>query len=96
MSGFFRGLLRRRIHAVQITFQSVDMPVPELTKGREPFVDLFQLLGFYTVQTPLRVYRGLDEAGISQHPEVLGDRGLRHRELTLNFTDGTLRCGQQA
>ena len=68
MSGFFRGLLRRRIHAVQITFQSVDMPVPELTKRREPFVDLFQLVGLYTVQTPLRVYRGLDEAGISQHP----------------------------
>jgi hypothetical protein len=84
------------IHAVEVAFESVYVRGPEAAELREPGIDFTKRAGLEAVETALRVHRGFDEAGITQDTEVLGDGGLGHAELTLDFSYGLLGGGQEA
>ena len=84
------------MHAVEMTFERVDVRRPQSAKRRQPGVDLLKRLRFQAIQTPLRVDGGFDEAGLAQHPEMLRHRRLRHPKLTLDLPDRLFRGDQQA
>jgi hypothetical protein len=64
------------IHAVEVTFESVYMRAPEPAEGSQPGIDLLKGLGSDPVETALGIHRAFHETGISQHAQVLGNRGL--------------------
>jgi hypothetical protein len=59
------------IHAVEIAFESVYVSGPEPPELRQPRIDLLKWFRFQSVETALRVHRGFDETGLSQHSQVL-------------------------
>ena len=71
----------------------VDRPVP--TERSEPGIHLHEWFGADPVKTPLCISARLHEASLSQHPKVLGDRGLRHSQPLFDVTHGELRGGEQ-
>lgn len=77
----------KTIHALEVAFESIDVRGPEPAELSEPVVHLFQWFGFQTIKTALCVYRGLYEACIAQHSQMLGNRRLRHTKLTLDLSN---------
>ena len=77
-------------HAVEVTFEGIDVRRPEVAERSQPGIDLLERLGIQAVETALRIDRGLDEAGLAQHAQVLGDGGLRHAEAALDLAHGLL------
>ena len=63
--------MRRLIHAVEVAFESVQMSGPESAELSQPCIYLLKWFGFQPVKTALRVHRGFDEPGITQHSQVL-------------------------
>ncbi len=59
------------IHAVEVTFESIDVNGPEPTELSQPVVDLLKWFRSQAVETALRVHRGLDETGVPQDSQVL-------------------------
>ena len=59
------------IHAVQVALESIYMRGPEPAEGSEPGIHLPQWFRFQPVETALGVNRGLHEAGLAQHSQVL-------------------------
>ena len=82
------------IHAIEMAFESIDVGGPKAPEGRKPGIDLPERLRPEPVETSLRVDSRLHEVGLTQHPQVLGHRGLRHPESALDLADGLLRGGQ--
>src|SRR5580765_7766753 len=72
------------------------MSGPEAPERRQPGVQFFQRRRGEAVQSALGIHLRLHEAGVTQYPEVLRDRRLRHAELTLDLTDRLLGGRQQA
>jgi len=72
------------------------MSGPEAAKLNEPGIQLLKRFRLQPVETALCVHRGFHEAGLSQHSQMLGDRGLGHAKLTLDFSDRLLGRDQQA
>ena len=60
------------------------------TERLEPGVELAQRLGAQGVQAPLAVAADLDEAGVAQHPKVLGRLRLAQLERIGQFADELL------
>ena len=60
---------------------------PEPAERSEPRIDLLKRFWFQPVKAALCVDRGLDESGLSQHSQMLRNRGLRYAELLLDFSD---------
>jgi len=81
--------------AVEVAFQSIDALGPEAAELRQPFIDFLERLGFDSVEAALRIHRGFDEAGVAEHPQVLGDGWLRHAQPTLDFANGLLVRGKK-
>ena len=79
-----------------MAFESIDVSGPELAEGSEPVVDLLKGFGSEPVETALSVHGGLHETGAAQHPQMLGDGGLRHTKLTLDFTHRLLGGDEEA
>ena len=61
-------------------FELVEAPLPHLSIGLEPLVELHQGFGPKAVETALAVHTDRDEAGVSQHPKVLRHCGLTDLE----------------
>jgi hypothetical protein len=83
------------IHAIEVTLECVDVGRPEAAERSEPGVYLHEWRGPYTVETPLRINARLHKAGLTQYPQVFGDRGLRQSQLLLDIADGSLRGREQ-
>jgi hypothetical protein len=74
------------IHAVEVAFESIEVSGPEAAELSEPGVHLLKWFRFQPVETALCVHGGLDEAGVAQDSQVLGDGRLRHMKLTLDLS----------
>jgi len=59
------------IHAVEVSFESIQMSGPEPTEPSQPGIELFEWFRFQPVETALCVHRGFHEASIAQHAQVL-------------------------
>jgi len=75
-------------HAVEVTFESIDVSGPEAAELGQPCIHLLKWFRFEPVEAALGVYCGFDEAGVSQHAQVLGHCGLRHTKLLLDLANG--------
>ena len=78
-----------------MAFESIDVNRPEAAELLEPGIELLKGSGLEPVEAALRVNGRFDEAGVAEDAEMLGDSGLGHAELTLDFTDGLLGTGEQ-
>ena len=89
----FFFLLRRGgcTHAIEMTLERVDVRRPVAAERREPRIDLHERLGPDPVKTSLCIHARLHEAGLAQHAQVFGDRGLRQLQLLLDIAHGLLR-----
>jgi len=88
--------LFRWINAVEVPLQGVYVRCPKPAELLQPGIHLLKPFWLEPVETPLCVHRGLDEAGIPQHSQVLRDGRLRHAKLTLDLSHGLLGRDQQA
>ena len=70
-----------------MAFESIDVGGPEAAELCQPGVDLLKGFRLQPVEAALCVDRGFDETGVAEHAQVLGDGGLRHSKLTLDFSD---------
>jgi hypothetical protein len=77
-----------------VAFERVDAGGPKAPEWSEPGLDLHERLSSDPVDAPLRVDSRLHEAGVSEHPEVLRDRRLRHPKFVFDVADGPLRGSQ--
>ncbi len=82
-------------HAIEVAFEGIDVRRPEAAKGFQPCIDLLERLRFQAVEAALRIDRGLDEAGLAQHAQMLGDGGLGDAEAALNLAHGLLGGDEQ-
>src|SRR5262249_34577484 len=83
------------VHAVEVTFESIDVSGPEPAERSQPGIHLLKGLRSQPVETALCVHGGLHETGLAQHPQLLGDGRLRHLELTLDLSNRLLGRGQE-
>jgi|ERR1700722_9751738 len=84
------------VHAVEVTFESIDVSGPEAAELGQPGVHLLKWFRFQTIETALCVHGGLNETGVAEHSQVLGDGRLRHMKLTLDLSHRLLGRGQEA
>jgi len=84
------------MNAVEVAFERVDVSVPEATERSEPGVDFRERFRSDSIDASLSIDSCLHEAGIAQHPEVFGDRGLWHVKFLLDLADGSLRRSEEA
>ena len=76
-----RGVLfLLRLQLVQQGVEALEAPLPELAVALEPVGGLGERLGLEPARPPLRVAAARNQPGALEHLEVLGDRGLAHRE----------------
>lgn len=59
------------MHAVEVTFERIQVNRPEPTERREPLIHFLKWLRFQPVKTALCVHRGLHETSLAQHAQVL-------------------------
>ena len=60
-----------KIHPVKVAFESIHVSGPEPAELSQPGIHLLKRFGFQPVKAALRVHRGFDETGLSQHAQVL-------------------------
>ncbi len=75
--------------------EAVEVRVPEGSVSGEPAVELGERLGSDAVDAALRIGTRLDEAGVLEHAQVLGDGGLTQWETFDQVADGPLPLEQQ-
>ena len=80
---------------LQVLFEGVEALRPVAAVGLEPAGDLGQRLGAQPVPAALAVRADLDEPGLAQHLEVLGDAGLAEVEARDEVAGGPLAVAQQ-
>lgn len=71
-------------------FQLVEVRGPQPAIGRQPAIELDQWLGPDAIEAALRVDARLDQSGLLQHPEVLGDGRLTDAEPVYELPDRSL------
>jgi hypothetical protein len=76
-------------------FQAVKPGRPELAVRGQPRVEIGQRLGAYPVEAALRIDARLDQSGVTQDPQVLGNRRLAEAETLHEFADRSLAVSQQ-
>jgi hypothetical protein len=74
------------IHTIEVALKSIDVDRPEATERSEPGIYFHERLGPDPVKTPLCINARLHEARLTQHPQVLGNRGLRHSQPLFDIT----------
>jgi hypothetical protein len=85
---------RAVVHVVEVVFERVETGDPEGAIRCQPVIDLAERVGSKSIEASLRGDANLDHPRIAQHPKVLGDRGLTHREPIHDFGDRPLTCSQ--
>ena len=76
-------------------FEAIQVGAPQASIGGQPVVELCERLGADAVQAALRIRAGLDEAGVLENPEVLGDGGLAEPEAINELANGPLALAEQ-
>jgi hypothetical protein len=89
-------IVPRVAHAVEVAFKSIDVSGPEAAELRQPSIHLPKRFWLQVVETALCVHCGLDEAGVAQHAQMLGNGGLRHTKLSLDLAYRLLGRAQEA
>jgi hypothetical protein len=84
------------MHAVEVSFESIDVSGPQAAERSEPGIQLPKRFWCKAVETALGIHGRLHETGVAQDPEVLGNGGLRHSELAFDLSDGLLRRDEEA
>ncbi len=59
------------VHAVEMTFESIDVGRPELPERSEPIIDFLQGCGPEAIETALGIDRGFNETGLTQNAQML-------------------------
>ena len=67
------------------------MPCPQQPVGLQPLVQRAQWVRVESVDALLRDRTPGHEARVAEHPEVLGDRRLAHRQGRDEFVDAAVR-----
>ena len=80
---------------LQVVFEGVEAVGPVAAVRLEPARDLGERLGAEAVPAALAVRAHLDEPGLAQHLEVLGDAGLAEVDPRDEVADGPLAVAQQ-
>src|SRR5919197_1538082 len=83
------------MHLVQMALEAIEGLAPEGAIRGQPVVNLAQRLRPQAVDTALRIDAHLDQARISQHAEVLGDRWLAQGQPVDELADGPLAWAQE-
>jgi hypothetical protein len=78
-----------------VSLEGVEATGPELAIGSEPGIDLYEGLGAQSVPAPLGVVADLDQAGVAEHAQVLGDPGLAQRKPLDQLAYGTLPLAEE-
>ena len=79
-----------------MAFERVEVRGPDLPERRQPGVDFLQWSGCQSIETPLRIDGGFDEAGFTQHAQMLGHGRLCYPELALDGADRLFGRDEQA
>src|SRR5688572_6666208 len=73
-----------------MVFERPQMGGPHLAIWRQPGVQLAERSGFEPVDPLLRADAYGDDAGLAEHSQVLGHRGLAHPQRRNQLRDGAL------
>jgi hypothetical protein len=84
------------IHTIEVALERIDVGRPVAAERSEPCVYLHEWLGPDPVETPLRIHARFHEAGLTQYPQMFGNRGLWQSQLLFDITYGSLRGREQA
>ena len=79
-----------------MAFERVDVGGPKAPERSEPGLDFPERFRSDPVDAPLRVHSRLHKTGLSERPEMFGDRGLRHPQVVLDLAHRPLRGRQEA
>jgi hypothetical protein len=71
------------------------MGTPVAPEGGEPRIYLHERLWPDSIQAALRIDARLDEACLSKHPQVLGNRRLRQTQALPEVSHGSLGGAEQ-
>jgi hypothetical protein len=82
------------LHLVEQCIEAQEVALPEFGVALEPFVRGFERLGLEPAGAALRVAPARDEASALENLDVLGDRGLAHRERLGELGHGGLAGGE--
>jgi hypothetical protein len=80
---------------IKMPFEGVEPAGPKSSVGPKPLIYLDERFGTQAVEAPLRVVTDLDQAGLAEHPKVLGDARLTEREVFDQLPDWSLAFAQQ-
>jgi len=80
---------------VEVSFKGVETVCPEAAIGSSHFRGFGQPLGADAVNPPLRLGADRDQAGLPQHPQVLGHAGLAQLQPLDQISDRPLAIEQQ-
>ncbi len=89
------GLHWRR-STVEVALEGIHVRRPISAERLHPSLYFLQRLRPNAIEAALRVDRRLDEAGVSQHTQMLRDRRLREIERRLEVANGTLAFGEES
>ena len=89
----FRG--QGLVHAIEMSFESIDVARPETAELLEPTIEFLKRSGLQAIQAALGVDGRFDEAGVAKYAEMLGDGRLGHAELALDLADRLLVESQE-
>ena len=81
--------------AAEVPLEPVETLGPESSIWLDPGVDLLSGPGRSRYIRRWASHPDIDETGVAQHPEVLRDGGLTHRQPVDELTDGPLTVAQQ-
>jgi hypothetical protein len=83
------------VHLVQVAFEHVEALAPQRAVGRQPVVDFAQWVEPQPVYATLGIHAGLDEAGLTQHAQVLRDGRLAHRQQLDELSHGSCAAAEE-
>jgi hypothetical protein len=78
-----------------VLFEAGEPPLPELSVGGDPGIDLPERIRAESIHAPLAVDADVDEPGVAQHSKVLGHERLAHREPIDELAHGPFAVAQQ-
>jgi len=74
----------------QVLFECIETRGPEGPIRCQPVIDLLERMGPQPINPTLRIHTRLNQARVAQDAEVLGDRGLAHRQSVDQLSDRPL------
>jgi hypothetical protein len=82
-------------HGIEMSFELVEPRFPQAPVRLDPLVDGAERFGADPIDAALGVGADVDEAGLSEDAQMLGDGGLADRELVDEVAHGPFRDPQQ-